>query len=117
MYAICEYPEIFGGAACLSTHWLGLQISPKNDRVAQALLIYLAAKLPDPKAHRIYFDRGDKTLDAGYPPFQDKADKILALKGFDADNSLSRVFPGADHTEKSWKARLDVPLIFLFGKR
>jgi len=22
-YAICEYPEIFGGAACLSTHWVG----------------------------------------------------------------------------------------------
>jgi len=21
MYAICEYPEVFGGAACLSTHW------------------------------------------------------------------------------------------------
>ena len=20
-YAISEYPEIFGGAACLSTHW------------------------------------------------------------------------------------------------
>ena len=21
LYAICEYPDIFGGAACLSTHW------------------------------------------------------------------------------------------------
>ena len=23
MYAICEYPNVFGGAACLSTHWPG----------------------------------------------------------------------------------------------
>ena len=24
MYAICEYPLVFGGAACLSTHWPGI---------------------------------------------------------------------------------------------
>src|SRR5690606_16150436 len=24
MYAVCEYPEIFGGAMCMSTHWPGL---------------------------------------------------------------------------------------------
>lgn len=24
MYAICEYPEVFGAAACLSTHWTGI---------------------------------------------------------------------------------------------
>ena len=23
MYAICEYPKVFGGAACMSTHWPG----------------------------------------------------------------------------------------------
>lgn len=23
LYALCEYPEVFGGAACLSTHWTG----------------------------------------------------------------------------------------------
>ena len=25
MYAVCEYPNIFGGAACISTHWPGAQ--------------------------------------------------------------------------------------------
>ena len=24
MYAICEYPRVFGGAACMSTHWPGI---------------------------------------------------------------------------------------------
>jgi enterochelin esterase-like enzyme len=24
LYAICEYPDVFGGAACLSTHWPGI---------------------------------------------------------------------------------------------
>ena len=23
LYALTEYPEVFGGAACLSTHWIG----------------------------------------------------------------------------------------------
>lgn len=26
MYALCEYPEVFGGAACLSAHWPGIFI-------------------------------------------------------------------------------------------
>jgi enterochelin esterase-like enzyme len=24
MYAICEYPDVFGTAACHSTHWTGI---------------------------------------------------------------------------------------------
>lgn len=30
MFAICEYPEVFGGAACLSTHWTGLYRQENN---------------------------------------------------------------------------------------
>ncbi len=26
LYAICEYPQIFGGAGCVSTHWLACDI-------------------------------------------------------------------------------------------
>ncbi len=118
-YAMCEYPNIFGGAACLSTHWPGgrpdLEVG-RDPRIAQAILTYLAAELPDPKNHKIYFDHGDQTLDAGYAPFQEEADRILALKGWNASNAMSRVFPGLDHSEKSWNARLDIPLTFLFGQ-
>ncbi len=30
MYAICEYPEVFGGAICMSTHWPGIFVSENN---------------------------------------------------------------------------------------
>ena len=30
MYAVCEYPAVFGGAACLSTHWPGIFTAENN---------------------------------------------------------------------------------------
>jgi len=38
-YAWCEYPKVFGGAACLSTHWTGL--FERNDAVAESFYQYL----------------------------------------------------------------------------
>ncbi|MEI8060640.1 MAG: alpha/beta hydrolase-fold protein, partial [Ferruginibacter sp.] len=35
MYAICEYPSVFGGAACMSTHWPGI-FTMKNNPIPQA---------------------------------------------------------------------------------
>ena len=40
MYAICEYPQIFGGAACLSTHWTGT-FTNENNPFPEAALRYL----------------------------------------------------------------------------
>ena len=69
MYAICEYPEVFGGAACLSTHWPGLFVAEDNP-VPQAILAYLQSRLPDPKTHRFYFDLGSVDLESRYAPLQ-----------------------------------------------
>lgn len=115
MYAICEYPKVFGGAACLSTHWPG-SFTLDNNPMPEAFLHYLRKKLPRPSRHRIYFDCGDKTLDALYPAIQKKADSILIAKGYTSRNWLTQYFPGADHSEKSWNARLSIPLTFLLGK-
>ena len=49
LYAISEYPDLFGGAACLSTHW------PVG---GQELVREMAKGLHDPQAHRLYFDHG-----------------------------------------------------------
>lgn len=111
MYAICEYPGVFGGAACISTHWPGTFTA--NNLIPDAFLDYLKNHLPDPKNHKIYFDYGDQTLDALYPPLQKKADAIMAEKGFSKENWITEFFPGAEHSEKSWAERLDIPLIFL----
>lgn len=115
MYAMCEYPDVFGGAACLSTHWIGT-FEAKNKTVPQSFMNYLKRNLPTPMTHKIYFDYGDQTLDAVYEPFQKEVDLILMAKGYDAQNWLTQKFPGADHSEVSWAKRLDIPLVFLLGK-
>jgi enterochelin esterase-like enzyme len=115
MYAICEYPEIFGGAACISTHWPGLY-SLENNPVPEAFMNYLAEALPDPVTHKLYFDHGTQTLDALYPSIQKQADSILKSKGYRSKNWVTKIFKGADHSENAWKKRLEIPLIFLLGK-
>lgn len=114
LYAICEYPNIFGGAACLSTHWIG-SYTLNNNPIPQAILNYLEHKLPKLKHHKLYFDCGDQTLDALYPAIQGKVDSLMRENGFNERNWLTQYFPGEDHSEKSWKKRLQIPLQFLFG--
>ena len=115
MYAICEYPTVFGGAACLSTHWPGI-FTTENNPVPDAFLSYLNSHLPNPKTHKIYFDYGDKTLDAMYQPYQQKADSIMKSKGFNEKSWLTRFFPGDDHSENSWHKRLNIPFEFLLAR-
>lgn len=120
LYAICEYPKIFGGAACLSTHTpmiMKEKISQNADTdVASKFRNYLKINLPNPKKHKIYFDYGDQTLDSFYQPFQEKIDAIMIEKGFTAKNWETKFFPGENHSEEAWAKRLDVPLLFLLKK-
>ena len=107
-YAVCEYPKIFGGAACLSTHW------PALDGV---FLEYIKDHLPDASDHRFYFDYGTAALDSLYEPYQLKADKILIARGYKQnENWVSKKFEGAAHNEKAWRDRAAIPLQFLLGK-
>jgi len=115
IYAICEYPQIFGGAACMSTHWPGTFTTVDNP-VPAAFMQYLSTHLPSPKTHKIYFDHGSATLDAMYRPYQLQADSLMKVAGYTDANWMSREFPGADHSERSWHKRLDTPMLFLLGK-
>jgi len=116
MYAMCEYPDVFGGAACLSTHWEGAD--PKdNNPIAIAILDYMKANLPNPESHKIYFDYGTETLDAYYPKYAPEVDKILKEVGYSKSNSANLKFEGTDHSENSWSKRLDIPLVFLLKKQ
>lgn len=112
MYAICEYPDVFGGAACLSTHWTGIY-QLKNNPIPETFYTYLKQNLPNPKKHKIYFDHGDKTLDSLYPTLQKEVDKIMKQKGFCTKNWITKYFPGKDHSEKAWHERFHIPLEFL----
>jgi enterochelin esterase-like enzyme len=115
MYAICEYPEVFGGAACISTHWPGT-FGVENNPIPDAFCNYLRNTLPDPKTHKIYFDCGTTTLDAFYPPLQKKVDAVMKEKGWTLKNWMTQEFPGEDHSEKAWRKRFHIPLEFLLKK-
>jgi predicted alpha/beta superfamily hydrolase len=107
LYALCEYPEVFSGAGCLSTHW---------PAVEGIILPYLAKALPQPGQHKLYFDYGTAALDALYEPLQKPVDALLAEKGYsDGKNWLTRRFAGAAHHEPAWRARIHLPLTFLLG--
>ena len=114
MYAICEYPEVFEGAACLSTHWIGT--FNDNPVIAQSFIDYFGKNVPDPKNHKIYFDYGTETLDQYYEPYQLKIDSIMRLKGYTESNWKTLKFEGKDHSEDSWRERLHIPVTFLLGK-
>ncbi|HVR81218.1 MAG TPA: alpha/beta hydrolase-fold protein [Luteimonas sp.] len=108
LYAIAEYPEVFGGAAGVSTHW------PAGDGI---VIDWLAHHLPDRRTHRIYYDHGTATLDAAYLPFQQRMDAVMRAGGYvEGRNWVTRRFEGAEHNERAWRERVDVPLEFLLGQ-
>lgn len=119
-YAVAKYPEVFGGAGCLSTHSV-LYITNYDaerdfiDPASQCYVDYLRETL-QPNSCKLYMDRGDQTLDAQYPKYQDRLDAMFREAGWDDSHYVSQVFPGLAHVEGSWAQRLDVPVLFLLGK-
>ncbi|MHA7057643.1 alpha/beta hydrolase [Aquimarina sp. M1] len=107
LYAICKYPEVFGAAGCVSTHW-------PVPVLGEAYMKTLPTTLPDPETHTIYFDFGTETLDAQYEPYQKKVDQMMIDKGYtEGKNWITKKFEGAAHNEKSWNERVHIPLQFL----
>ena len=112
LYALGKYPETFGGAACLSTHWPGIFQVDENP-FPESYFRYLKTNLPEAKSHRIYFDLGTATLDSMYAPYQLQVDGIMRSKGYTSSDWQTQIFEGDDHSERSWSGRLKVPLAFL----
>jgi predicted alpha/beta superfamily hydrolase len=115
MYAICEYPEVFGGVACLSTHWTGT-FTAENNPIPDAFIAYMNSNLPDPGTHKFYFDHGTETLDSIYEPYQVKVDSVMRRNGYTQKSWKTMKFNGADHSENAWRDRLHIPVLFLLGK-
>ena len=121
LYAVDEYPKVFGAAGMMSTHWplvIHADNSPvgyaEYEAVSSTFERYLAPALPNPASHRLYFDHGSETLDATYARYQTRVDAVVAKRGYvQGRNWLTRSFPGQKHNEDSWASRVDIPLKFL----
>jgi predicted alpha/beta superfamily hydrolase len=107
LYALTEYPHVFRGAGCVSTHWLAGE---------DLMVDYFGSVLPAPGKHKLYFDFGTETLDAGYEPFQRRMDEHLRRAGYTFGKDwVTHKFDGAEHSERSWQERVHIPLEFLLG--
>jgi enterochelin esterase-like enzyme len=123
--AVCRYPQLFGGAGCLSTHWPLLTDSAayqhgdlETPRVLAALDRFAATSLPRPGRHRLFFDRGSLNLDSFYPPYSTHMDRVFAGLGWREETGLkSLVIEGGDHNEASWRGRVDAALGWLMAAR
>src|SRR3546814_12758 len=107
LYALAEYPQVFGAAGCLSSHW-ALFLPPDGELLPQpdvgaigaAFAGYIHDTLPPAGTHRLWFDHGDQTLDRLYAPLQEQVDRAVAERGWVRGRDWQRqVYPGAAHNE------------------
>ncbi len=119
LYAISEYPNIFGGAVCLSTHFMGAT-SPEDvlDKfVPNSIKEYFAETIPSPQNHKIFFSYGNKGMpEAYYKMFQTPIDILMKDKGFTEKNWITKEFEGGEHNAVSWAKQLPIALEFLLKK-
>ncbi len=115
LYAATRYPGVFGGAACLSTHWVGFDNTMMAE-TADAFIRYFETRLPAKNRPRLYFDCGDQTLDRSYKPFQDRFDSMARGRGYTRKRYQSLFFAGQDHSEEAWAARFHLPVAFLLSR-
>lgn len=117
-YAIAAKPEVFGRAACMSSHWPAAIPDAVAGYDAQAAKVwhdYFSSKLGKPDARRVWMDHGDATLDQFYAPYQKEVDRAFLNAGWQEGVDFeSRFYPGAPHDENAWAARLPDVLAWLF---
>ena len=116
-YAFLRRPEVYGRAACISSHWPATD--PTRVAGARPELIGLWTALFDshlgqPNGRRLWLDHGTATLDQFYAPYQDAVDARIAAAGWRKGTDWeSRTYPGAEHEENAWAARLPEVLVWL----
>lgn len=122
LYALTSYPDVFGGAGCVSTHWpvstnpaiLSIPGDLRAAEIATSYFSWLQKHLPEAGQHKVYFDHGTINLDALYAPLQMRVDGLMTQKGYRLnENWMTQVYVGGDHNEKAWRERLEIPLKFL----
>jgi len=119
--ALIEYPNLFGFAGCISTHWVGIKpleyfLLPLvgkidgDDDTANAIISYIEDNIANIDDQKIYFDHGTVGLDSLYSTPQRRVNKILDSKSKDYKYL---VFDGYDHYAPEFGSRFDSVLEYL----
>jgi predicted alpha/beta superfamily hydrolase len=126
-YLVTRHPEAFGACGCVSTHFplseavVGrnfTSVAPVEHPDTTPFIVRdIAAGLRVPRGARYWFDYGGLGLDAAYGPTHETVRAWLLRQGLvEGRDFVVRRYEGATHNEASWRARLDEPLTFLFGR-
>lgn len=101
-----NYPDVFKQAACLSPAFFTNAVDLVRD----------ADAIPD--GMRIYMDNGTVGLEAELQVMCDDMMNELAKKKYKPGHPDFEWYldEGAEHNEPAWSARIDRPLLFMFGK-
>jgi predicted alpha/beta superfamily hydrolase len=126
-YLVTYHPDAFGSCGCLSTHfplseevWSRMGEGDEGETPDETPYIVrdIEAGLTVPKGARYWFDYGTEALDSEYGPTHEFVREWLLAQGLvEGEDFVVREYPGATHNEASWRARLEDPLLFLFGYR
>jgi predicted alpha/beta superfamily hydrolase len=115
-YALTEYPDVFGSAACISMQGRML-LNNDTLSLAQSAQRYIEDKLPMAGSHRLYIDTGDASRDGYYEQNSLSIDKIMQAKGYvQGWDWVTKKNSGPELDEHSWQLRMDPVLEFLLGK-
>ncbi len=115
IYGVTEYPDVFGAAVCMSTHWTGA--IGDNADFPTAMKYYLMDKFPRNGDYLLYFDNGDCSYDSQYIPAYELMNSLFDFLGYHEGEKLKTgIFQGHSHSEQSWSQRVEIPLEFLYKR-
>jgi enterochelin esterase-like enzyme len=123
-YLVKDYPDIFGACGCLSSHFslsdAFLAMIVGKDPAAEDSTPYIVSAIADgypaPTGGRFFFDYGTKGLDADYSaPHAVVRDWLIEHDLVEGEDFVIREYPGADHNNASWRARLGDQLSWLLA--
>lgn len=126
-YLVTYHPDVFGACGCISTPFLLSQAWAQRELLGVSpvehpdTVTYIERDiehgLTPPRGVRYWFDYGTRGVDSLFAPTEDLVRRWLLRKGLrEGRDFVMRRYDGATHNEAAWRARLDDPLTFLFGK-
>jgi enterochelin esterase-like enzyme len=124
-YLVMNHPDVFGSCGCVSTHFplseavwseVGYGDGTEAPDETPYVLLDIENGMTAPEGVRMWFDYGTVGLDGEYGPTHAAVREWLLEQGrVEGEDFVIREYEGAEHTEASWRARLDDPVTFLFG--